>query len=324
MNKKEKSKIDISIVVGKGNKEFILPCLQSIYENYSKTAEVFVISNLASQDTIKEIKNRFPRVYLKMNKEKKGFAENHNNIIEITEKKYILILNDDTIVLKNAIDKIVDYMDKHPKVAVISPKLLNPDLSLQQSTYSFPSLFTIFLKFFGIRRLIPFNKFTYKIASCFYKKGKSRFWSHDKTCQVDTLRGACVLVRRKAVEEVGLMDEVSLAYGDETEWHYRFKKKGWKVVFYSKASIIHYGEQTTKKQHLHIKEEEIKGLLNFYRKHKNIVSYCFLRGIIIFIFSFLSLFSLMTSKKKISESYLKIVKISFCFNKILKEKRIFY
>jgi len=324
MSKKEEFKVDISIVVGKGNKRFILSCLQSIYETYDRKAKIFVTSNLASQDTIKEIKSRFPDVCLVVNKKKKGFAENHNNIIEISKGKYILILNDDTIILGSAIEKLVDYMDKHSEVAVISPKLLNPDLSLQPSTYSFPNLFTNSLNLLGIRKLIPFNKFTCKLISIFYRNGASRFWEHNKVCQVDTIRGACVLVRRKAIEEVGLMDEVSLAYGDETEWHYRFKKRGWKIIFYPRVSIIHYGEQTTKKQRLHIKKEEIKGLLNFYKKHKNIVSYYLLRGLIVFVFSFLYLFSLITFKKEIAKSYLEVIETSFYLERALKGKRIFY
>jgi len=216
------------------------------------------------------------------------------------------------------------YMNKNPDVAVISPQLLNSDLSLQHSTYGFPNLFTTTLGILGIRKLIPFNKFTYKFVSFFFKRGGSRFWEHNKTCEVDTMRGACVLVRRKAIEEVGLMDEVSLAYGEETEWHYRFKKGGWKIIFYPEAQTIHYGGQTTKNQPLHIKKEEIKGSLNFYRKHRNILEYFSLRVMIIFTVFLKWIFNFIIQQKGKANLYLNIIKIALNPGKAFQGKRVFY
>lgn len=316
-------KVSISIITGRGGEKFILSCLDSICKTYKGLMKIFVTSNLASPEIINKIKRQFPRVHLIINKEKKGFAENHNNVIEMTDGEYILILNDDTVIRDNAIEKLINYMDEHSDVAAISPKLLNPDLSLQQSTYGFPNLFTNTLNLLGIRKLIPFNKFTYKLVSTFCKDGQSRFWEHNKICEIDTLRGACVLMKRKAIKDVGLMDEICLAYGEETEWHYRFKKKGWKIIFYPEAEIIHYGQQTTKDEKFILKEK-IKGILNFYKKHKSKFSYYFLRTIIIFIFFFQSFFSLMAMQKKIAESYFEIIKIALDPEKSFRGKRIFY
>ena len=320
----KKTKLDISITVSGGSEKFIIPCLGSLYENLKEPAQVFLTSNLASDSIYDEIKRKFPEVSIIKNNVKKGFAENHNNIIEKTNGEYILILNDDTVVLDNAIEKLIAYMNKNPDVAVISPQLLNSDLSLQHSTYGFPNLFTTTLGILGIRKLIPFNKFTYKFVSFFFKRGGSRFWEHNKTCEVDTMRGACVLVRRKAIEEVGLMDEVSLAYGEETEWHYRFKKGGWKIIFYPEAQTIHYGGQTTKNQPLHIKKEEIKGSLNFYRKHRNILEYFSLRVMIIFTVFLKWIFNFIIQQKGKANLYLNIIKIALNPGKAFQGKRVFY
>ncbi|MEW6556118.1 MAG: glycosyltransferase family 2 protein [Elusimicrobiota bacterium] len=303
------NKIDVSIVIGR-NEELILQCLESIYKTYKWPIEIFVTSNLSSQEILKKIKIQFPEVHIIINKEKKGFAANHNHIIKITGGEYILILNDDTVLLDKAIEQLINYLDIHPDVAVISPKLLNPDFSLQQSTYSFPSLFTVFLNLTGVRKLIPFNNFTYKLVSLFYKKGASRFWKHDKICKIDTVKGACVLVRRKAIQEVGLMDEVSLAYGEETEWHYRFKKKGWKIIFYPAVKVIHYGKQTTENQPSLIKEE-VKGILNFFRKHKSHLSYLIVKGMILVISFFRCLFYLIFLQRKMFDIYFEVIKIVF-------------
>ena len=319
----KKTKLDISIIVSSGSEKFIIPCLGSLYENLKEPAQVFLTSNLASDSIYDEIKRKFPEVSIIKNNVKKGFAENHNNIIEKTNGEYILILNDDTIILENAIEKLINYMEKYPEVAVVGPKLLNPDLSLQHSTFYLPSLFGIFLLLSGIRQHIPFNRFTYRIVQFFYPKGKSRFWSHNQIVEVNNPGGPCVLVRRKAIKEVGLMDEATQFSGEDTEWYYRFKKKGWKVIFSPEAEIIHYGQATIKKEKF-LTNEEIKGLLNFYRKHRNIISYYLLRIMIFSIFFAKYIFNLITHNKKIANSYFDIAKIALNPEKAFRGKRIFY
>ena len=320
----QKAKLDISIIFG-GNGKFILRCLDSIYKTYEGSMEIFITSNLGSPQAIDKIKRRFPEVHLVINNRKKGFAENHNNIIEKTNGEYILILNDDTIILENAIEKLINYMEKYPEVAVVGPKLLNPDLSLQHSTFYLPSLFGIFLLLSGIRQHIPFNRFTYRIVQFFYPKGKSRFWSHNQIVEVNNPGGPCVLVRRKAMEGVGLMDEVTQFSGEDTEWLYRFKKRKWKVIFLPEAEIIHYGgESTYKKQPLLCEKEDINGLLNFYRKHKNIINYYLLRIMIFSIFFAKYIFNLITRNKEIANSYFDIAKIALNPEKAFRGKGIFY
>lgn len=132
------------------------------------------------------------------------------------------------------------------------------------------------------------------------------------------------MVRRNTMKNIGLMDEVSLAYGEETEWHCRFKKKGWEIIFYPEAEVIHYGKQTTKNQPLCIEEEKIKGLLNFYKKHKSKFSYYFLRVIIIFTFFFRYVFSLIALNRKTDNLHLHIIKIAQNPEEVFQRKRIFY
>jgi len=320
----QKAKLDISIIF-EGNGKFILFCLDSIYKTYKGLMEIFVTSNLGSPQAIDEIKRRFPKVHLVINNKKKGFAQNHNNIIEKTDKKYILILNDDTVILDNAIEKLINYMEQHQEVGAIGPKLFNPDLSLQHSTFCFPSLFGTMIRLSGLRKYIAFNKITCKIAQFFYPEGKSRFWDHNKIKEVDSPGGPCILARRRAIEEVGLIDEITQFSGEDTEWLYRFKKRKWKVIFFPEAEIIHYGgESTYKKQSLLYEKEDIKGLLNFYRKHKNILNYFFLRAIIVLIFFIKYIISLLTLEKESANLYLDIIKISFHPQKSFKRKRVFY
>ena len=320
---KKLPKIDVSVITT-GNQKLIFPCLESLYKQYEGDFELYIILNCVPEEIARGLKEKFPQANFIENKEKEPFANNHNCVIERTNNKYILILSDDVKILDNTLSELVQYMENHSKAGMVNPKLLNEDLSLQECTYSDPDLFRAFLNYFGIRKFISFNKITYALSSLFYKKGASRFWNHDRTCEVNSLRGPFMLVRRKAIEEVGLMDEITLTCGEETEWMHRFNKKGWKIIFYSEAEIIHYGQQTNKKQPMVVKEGEVKSILNFFRKHKPPFQYIVLRFIII-TSSFLKyLFCLIIFKKDLANLQLKNINNALHPETFLKGKRIFY
>ena len=302
--------VDISVVIGQ-EERFILPCLGSISKRTDIPFSVYVICNWKSQKIVEDIQRQFPEVHMVINPQPKGFAENHNRIIKRTKGEYILILNDDSLILEDCLKKLVGYLDEHPQAAVVSPKLLNPDFSLQHSTFSFPTLFKIGVHFSGVKRFIPFNRYTYKLASFFYKKAGTSYWEHDDIREVDTLAGACVLIRRKAVEEVGLMDEVSLAYGEEAEWHFRMRKKGWKIVYYPPARVVHYGRQSSRKMGAAADLERVKAVLNFYKKHRTFPQYVLLKGIILAIFTLKRLMAVATGHMERAECYKQIVKAAF-------------
>jgi GT2 family glycosyltransferase len=150
---------------------------------------------------------------------------------------------------------------------MLSPRLLNPDGTLQPSTYSFPSPIRAFLSVSGLRQLIPFAPLFTWLAQYLGKgDGKSRFWAHDRTIDVDTFRGACVLGRMKAIREVGPMVTVTRAGGEEVEWHLRLRRHGWRVVFYHEVGVVHYGSQTINTT-VAIQNEYLKGFLYFFKQH---------------------------------------------------------
>jgi hypothetical protein len=271
--------LDISIVVGK-NEKFILPCLRSIFKEITYPLDIYITFNWEMPIIYRKIQIDFRGIHLLVNYRPKGFAQNHNNVIKQSQNKYILILNDDTLILEKCIDKLIDFMESHPQVAVVSPRLLNPDFSLQHSTFGPPNLIKVGLNFIGIKRYIPYNRITLKLANFFFPKDSHAFWKHDKIREVETMSGACILVRREATEEIGLMDEVCVAYGEEQDWNHRMRQKGWKIVYNPEAEVIHYGRQTTQKMGAIIEYERIKGLLNFYMKHRSLVKLALLRGMI--------------------------------------------
>ena len=186
------------------------------------------------------------------------------------------LLNDDLLILPGAIQKVTQYMDLpgSSRVGVVSPKLLNPDGSLQPSTYGFPSMPQILLAHSGLREMPATDRLLGFVAPYLRKKeGSSRFWAHDRIVEVDTLRGACVAMRMKAVRQVGPMVEVAIVGGEETEWHRRFHEQGWKVVFFPEASVIHYGSQTVRDGSRNLYPEYLKGALYFFKTGRSPATY---------------------------------------------------
>ncbi len=174
-----------------------------------------------------------------------GFSRNQNLMLRRVAGDYALVINDDLVFLPGSVDRAVKFMEKpeNAKVGVLGIRLLNPDGSLQPSTYSFAGVMRAILDITNARRFIPLTPRMFPIARLLgIRPGGSRYWDHDKTCDVDTFRGAYILVRGAGLQDIGLLDELG---GVETDWNYRFHRGGWRVVFFHEAEIIHLGSQTT-------------------------------------------------------------------------------
>ena len=223
--------LTISVVTA-NNKQLILDCLSSIYETTKGLEfEIYVVANNSSDDSEEAIRENFPEVKLIINRKKLGFTYNHNMVMRRAEGKYILVLNDDTLILNGALRKMVDFMEASPDVGILGCKILNPDGSRQWScgkmySHKFEHLAT------GI--LQPFMPFL---------QDKNL----ESTQEVCWVSGACLLARTESALEVGPFDENIIIYYEDVDWCYRMVQAGWKVVFYSDAEIIHYHGQTRKK-----------------------------------------------------------------------------
>jgi GT2 family glycosyltransferase len=270
--------IEFSIVSG-ASEEMLFGCIESLMrtmESSSYTWGLVVTCNTPGSGLAERVRARFPRASVIENTVSRGFAANHNVVLASSTARYVWLLNDDLLILPEAIDSVTRYMDKpeNARVAAVSPKLLNPDGSLQPSTYSFPSMPQMLLAHSGLRELPAVDAMMGKAARVIRRReGSSRFWAHDQTVVVDTLRGACVAMRMKAVKQVGPMVEVAVVGGEETEWHRRLKERGWRVVYYPEASVIHYGSQTVRGGSTNHYPEYLKGALYFFRTGRPAVTY---------------------------------------------------
>jgi hypothetical protein len=185
-----------------------------------------------------------------------GYAKANNQGILAARGEYILLLNPDTKILKNAIKKCIKYMESHPKTGVLGCKLLNEDGSLQSSCRNFPSPVNVFIEAFALHTIIKFIPYVQSIYL--------RTWKHESVRKVDSVKGAFLLTKMDVIDKIGLLDESFFMYGEELDFCKRVKENGWDVTFYPKAEIVHYGGKST----------EIHSLKNLIELHRAQKIYC--------------------------------------------------
>jgi len=291
--------IEFSVVSG-SNEEMLFGCLDSLYKTMKGSRYVWTVTvtcNDAGTGLAGRVRAGYPDAVVVQNHEPLGFAANHNRVLKSSHARYVWLLNDDLLILPDAIQRVIEYMDRpgNSRVGVASPRLLNPDGSLQPSTYGFPSMPQILLAHSGLREL-PVTDRILRLAAPYLRsrEGSSRYWAHDRIVEVDTLRGACVAMRMKAVRQVGPMVEVAIVGGEETEWHRRFHEQGWKVVYYPDASVIHYGSQTVRDGSRNLYPEYLKGALYFFRTGRSVPTYGLFCATLLGMFGVRAVYSLAT------------------------------
>ena len=261
---------EISIVIVSTNiKDLLKTCLNSVSVALKGIeSEVIVVDNASSDGTPDMVVKEFAWVKLIRKKKNRGFGENNNFGMRVAKGRYILLLNPDTeIIDKKIFWQMITWMDVHPKVGIISCALLNSDgKTYQGSGGYFPTLPRVFawMTFLddipGVDALVkpyhPLHGF-----SPFYK-GEGYF---KKTHKQDWVTGAYYMMRKSAMDQVGLFDEDFFLYVEEVDLSYRFIKKGWEIWYLPKWKIVHYGQVTIGSEKAMVYEFE--NLKLFYRKH---------------------------------------------------------
>jgi hypothetical protein len=201
------------------------------------------------------VQEEFPQVHLILCEENRGFAHANNLAVAQTDARYIILLNPDTEVDLNAIDSLIEYMDAHSDVGALGPKLLNPDGTLQISSYPFPTLAREFWRMFHLDTLIPYAAYP------------QTMWNGNEPIEVDVVIGACLLLRREVLEQVGLLDDSYFMYTEEVDLCYRVQQAGWRLAWIPQAKVVHYGGQSTKQVRQEMFVNLYRSKVQFFRKH---------------------------------------------------------
>lgn len=218
-------------------KTLLRDCLQSISANTHKIAfEIIVVDNNSQDGTVEMLGAEFPDVQLIVNDHNAGFTRPTNQALEISQGRYVFLLNNDTVILSGALDRLVEFADAHSDVGICSPKVLNRDGTLQkQCRRSFATPWDLFCYFSGLSSLFP--------KSSLFARYLVTYRGEDETHAVDAVSGSCMLIRREVLDQIGLLDERFFAYQEDADFCFRAKRAGWQVYYYPQAQIIHYASQ---------------------------------------------------------------------------------
>ena len=246
----------VAVVVATYN---ALPWLEQCLECVSGV-ETVVVDNGSSDGTVDFVRERFPAVAV-VEQENLGLAAAWNRGLAATGSDYVLILNADAWLTAGSLDRLVAFAESRPDAAVVGPRLLNQDGTLQRSVRGFPTPWRLATEYFFLRKLAPRSQ----LLNGFYAAG----FDHDEVREAEFVMGACLLVRRAAIAEVGQLDEAFFLFSEETDWCYRFVQAGWKVLFYPGAECVHVGGASHGGQ---LYRENLRGHLRFLAKHRGLRS----------------------------------------------------
>jgi GT2 family glycosyltransferase len=219
---------------------------------------VVVVDHGSTDGTLDLVRDRFPEVRV-IEQENKGMGGGNNAGMRAARGRYSFLLNSDAWVEGDGLDALVAFADAHPEAAVVGPKLLNTDGTLQRSARGEPTLWRLATEYLFIRKLAPHTR----LLNPLYRGD----FAHDRAEEVDWLFGAALLVRREAADAVGLFDEDFFMFSEEVDWMTRFRRAGWKVLFFPGAEVVHVGGASHGGR-LYV--ENLRGHLRFLAKHRGL------------------------------------------------------
>lgn len=254
---------DLTISIIADNVKLVIPCLQSVFEQTQRaTLEVFLVDNASPDRTGDAVKAAFPQVEIICNETRLGFSTNNNLALQRGTGRYLMLLNDDTIIKDGALDRVVAFLDTHPEAGSAGCYLLNPDGSFQAAFARFPNPV--------VEGLWP-----------------ATLWSKEAPLdsapyEVDSVCGAALIVRREAADQVGLLDtHFDPIYSEEVDWCYRIKQAGWKIYTLPAAQVVHYGSVTMNRAVPRRYELLLSHKVLYFRKNKGRLAANVYRGLLL-------------------------------------------
>ena len=222
------------IIISYNTEQLLYNCLKSVYQTVKNTDfDVIVVDNGSSDKSVDMLKSYFPQVHLITNNINNGFSKANNQAILLTDSRYILLLNSDTLLRESAVDELVQFLDEHSDVAAVGPKVLNADGSIQSKGGSFPSITSALLILFRLDKWLPM-----KVKYSMFNK---IFWSDDDLRKVDWVCGCCLMARKAVIDKIGGLSEEFFFYGEDVEWCYRVNKTFNLIYYVPQAEIYHIG-----------------------------------------------------------------------------------
>jgi N-acetylglucosaminyl-diphospho-decaprenol L-rhamnosyltransferase len=239
-----------AVVVSLNGLPWIERCLESL-----RGVETIVVDHGSTDGTLELVRERFPDVRV-VEQENRGYGAGLNAGIRLAPTPYVLIVNSDAWLVGDALDRLVTFAEEHPDAAAVAPRLANPDGTLQRSVRGFPTLWRLATEYFFLRKVAPRSR----ALNAFYAGG----FDHDQAREIEWAMAACLLLRRAAVDAVGLFDECFFMFSEETDLLYRMRQAGWKAWFLPEAEVVHVGGATHGGR---LFPENVRSHVRFFAKH---------------------------------------------------------
>ncbi len=249
------------VIVNYNVKHFLEQCLKSVEKALdTMNAEVIVVDNNSVDGSVTMLHENFPNVHVIANKENGGFSKANNQAIKISKGEYVLLLNPDTIVPENCFSRLIDFMDKTPDAGACGVHMVDGQGKfLPESKRGLPTPEVALYKMIGLNKVFPKSKK--------FSKYHLGYLANDETNEVDILSGAFMFIRKKVLDEIGLLDETFFMYGEDIDLSYRITQAGWKNYYFADTSIIHYKGESTKKLSTNYVKVFYKAMIIFAEKH---------------------------------------------------------
>jgi GT2 family glycosyltransferase len=254
--------MDLSIVVVHYRSLDTLPdCLRALATAVQGCSSETVVVDNDSRDGVEQLLEReFPSTRLIANRENLGYATAVNQGIAATSGEFVLVVNPDCFLDPDAVHALRQHLRGHPHTAIAGPKLLNPDGSLEYSARAFPDATAfLFNRYSLLTRLFPGNPYS--------RRYLMTDWDHASAREVDWLSGACLMVRRRAIEGVGPMDEGFFMFNEDVDWCRRMKAGGWAVVYVPAACAVHHVGASRGRVSAKVIVERHRGMIRYFHKH---------------------------------------------------------
>jgi GT2 family glycosyltransferase len=215
-------------------RDMLRDCLNSLAASTRLDYEVIVVDNGSQDGVVEMLRSEFPSVEVVENSQNQGFTRPINQAMRLSRGKYVILLNPDTLILPEALDTLVAFMQDHPEVGICGPKVLNRDGTLQKPCRRGESRpWAVFTYFSGLSRLFPKSKL--------FGEYLMSYMDEDQIHPVAGVSGSCMLVRRETINQIGYMDERFFAYQEDADYCYRARQAGWQIYYVPQARITHFG-----------------------------------------------------------------------------------
>lgn len=259
---------DISLVIVNWNtRDLLKDCLESVVRTvHDLSYETIVVDNASNDGSVAMLQDHFPQVVIIANDENRGFGAANNQAFQVMAGRYALLLNTDAMLTEGAVRELYTFMESHPEAGMTCGQLLNRDGTKQNSIAAFPTLFTLLMNISLLEYLLP-------------GKYPSKRYEHRQPIAVDSGVGACLMVRKEAMDAVGWFDERYFFFFEETDWAYRMRRGGWKVYHVPTARVYHLQGQSIGPD-TRSRIEFYRSRYQFFRKWHSLPYYSLIRLVI--------------------------------------------